>query len=696
MSGPAPCRRGASPVVVVLAFLRASSAWGQPLSEPTAAPQGEVPAENCTVIQAPPSPPVGTVSHLDAAEIERRGAGSLPDVLDQEIGVEVNRSPKAGATLQLRGFDERSMQVLFEGIPLREVYDGHYDPQALATFALGAVDVERGVSSVLYGPNAVGGVIHLRAPTACRSTADVATWSGVPLDGHLPRAGGRATACVKASDVTAFLGGGYERGWGYALSHDYAATTQNAAFHEEGGRRDGSDFTRASASGLVRWAPRRSAAVTLFVDALRSPRGIPPFEGAGYVRFWRFGLYDSLLVGVSGVYGPPPDDLPDTWGFREVRVRAWTHLHRDEIRDYQDASYERLTTNPLAWFVASAYANEIWGASAQSTWALSHGNRLTTSLSYGLDRNRQREIPVPRGAAAETTWGPWEHYASHTVSGALEDVQRLGAWRLTTGVGAGGLMPLQEQLRGTDYPVTRRVLPALEGRAVLDWEAEGLRPMLAVGHKVRLPTLKELFSNALGGNPDLQAERAWMAEIGLDTTDRGLVGLRTSTRLFVNGIQDLIERYRDTYGNVGRALTTGLEVETRYVPLTHLALVAGYRYLYARDLDHDRPLDYRAPHRVRLGAQATSSWGLRGSLDAGFNAGQSAWYADALTGEWVEDRIPGYAVLDAHLRYEAPGVPWLTPYVFLDAFNLLDADYAVGSFDPRPGRELTLGVGGRL
>ena len=57
MSGPAPCRRGASPVVVVLAFLRASSAWGQPLSEPTAAPQGEVPAENCTVIQALPSPP---------------------------------------------------------------------------------------------------------------------------------------------------------------------------------------------------------------------------------------------------------------------------------------------------------------------------------------------------------------------------------------------------------------------------------------------------------------------------------------------------------------------------------------------------------------------------------------------------------------------------------------------------------------
>jgi iron complex outermembrane receptor protein/outer membrane receptor for ferrienterochelin and colicins len=663
-------------------------------AEPDSGAAEDEPA-NCTVIQAPPSPPVGSVSRLDAEEIERRGARTLPDVLALEPSVEVNRSPKAGASLQLRGFDERAVLLLFEGIPIREVYDGHFDPGALPTFALASMEIERGVTSVLHGPNAAGGVISLKAPTACARTADVAAYAGVPLAGHLPLAGARATGCVRVSDVTAFLSGGYERSWGYALSGDYAQTPQNTSFHEQGGRRDGSDHDRATVATLVRWAPRPNKSLSLFVDALRSPRGIPPFEGSGYVRYWRFGVYDSLLVGLSGVYGPAPEDLPVAWGFRELHVRAYTHLHRDELRDYEDASYERLTTNPLAFFVASAYANETYGAAVQTSWALNAGNRLATSLAYTLDRNRQREIPVPRGVA-ETTWGPREHYASHSLSLAVEDTQRLGAWRLTAGAGASGLALLQEEIRGKDYPVTERILPAFEGRAVVDWEPiDGLRPMVAFGHKVRLPMLKELFSNSVGGNPDLEAERAWMVEAGLDTTDLPGPGFSTSTRVFFNDIRDLIQKYRDAYANVGHALTAGLELEARYAPVAFLQLVTAYRYLYSRDLDNDRPLDYRAAHRVRLGAQASSAWGLRGSLDATFASGQRAYYADALTG-WVEDRLPGYALLHAHLRYDVAASSWAGLYLFLDAFNLLDAAYAVGSFDPRPGRELTLGVGGRM
>lgn len=655
-------------------------------------PVEEDPAYSSVITGKRPFSP-GTVVKLDKDEIALRGARNLPEALATEPGVEVSRSPKAGSTLQIRGFDEKSVLLLFEGIPIREVYDGHFNIASLPIFSFDSVELEKGVASLLYGPNSAGGILKMKAPNVCDKVADVNVF-GKASGSAEAMFGGQAEACVKISDVTLFAGIGHEESNGYALSGDYEENEHNEQYHENGGTRDGSDYERSSISFLAKYAPAPGKNINLFVDAVRSPRSISPFEGYGYTRYWRFVTYDTLLVGLSGAYGP--NNAPVSFGFRGIKTQLYTHVHRDELRDYEDATYSVLTTNSLAWFRASAYANETYGASIQGAWALNRGNTLDVSLRYNFDFHRQREIPVP-DEGEEGEWTAWEKYMSHTFTAAIEDTQLLGPWRLNAGFSANGMSLLAQKIRDKSYSVDKRVIPGFEGRLTAEYSPiEGLWLTIAAGHKVRYPMLKELFSNAVGGNPNLGSERAWTAEAGLDTNGLLLNGLHTSVRFFGNSVRDLIDKYRDVYSNIGRSVIAGAELEIRYKPVELLQFHAGYRYLFTRDLESGKPLDYRTPHRVVLGERLFFKFGLTLSLEAIFSSGQEAYYVDSASGEWVEDKLSSFALLNAHLRYERTIGDFSKAYLYIDGFNLLDADYCIGSFEPRAGREIIIGIGSRI
>jgi outer membrane cobalamin receptor len=648
-----------------------------------------------TVVVGARSDAPGTSKHIGGDELVLRGAMNLPEALLLEPDVEINESPKQGSAMQIRGFDERASLLAVDGIPVREVYDGHFDISSLTAVLMESVIIERGVTSVLHGPGSMGGVVTILSPSACGGVRlDGSLFGANPFYGRLLDWGGALKACGQWSNLTLNMGGGYQRSEGYALPGDFTETPQNAQYHEGGGLRDGSDYTRAAASLVLKHAPSKNKGFTILFDSLLAPRGIPPFEGAGYTRYWRFASYASYLAGISGWYAP--GSAPAAWGFAGLRAMGYAHVHRDEIRDYEDATYGRLTTNPLAWFVASAYANETCGAALQTSWALNKGNRLDIALHYDLDVHREREIPVPRGEE-ETGWTPWDHYYAHTFSGAVEDTQVLGNWRLVAGFGAGGMSLLARDLRGKSYSVSHRVLPALEGRILIERSlGEKLLFLIAGGHKARFPTLKELFSETVGGNPYLEVERAWMLETGIDGSDVPAAGLESSVRLFCNVIQDLIEMYRDSYANVGRALTAGGELEVGYRPAPFLQLFAGYRYLFARDLENNRPLDYRTPHRVILGLRFFTRFGLTGAVEVLYGSGQRSTYFDSLAGAWQEDRLPGCVIVNGRLRYELPVGTAVRLSLLLDGRNLFDAGYVVGSFEPRPGREIMFGLGIRL
>lgn len=63
--------------------------------------------------------------------------------------------------VKVRGFDSRQVPVYFDGVPIYVPYDGNLDLARILTNNLGAVEVSKGYSSLLQGPNQMGGAINI-------------------------------------------------------------------------------------------------------------------------------------------------------------------------------------------------------------------------------------------------------------------------------------------------------------------------------------------------------------------------------------------------------------------------------------------------------------------------------------------------------------------------------------------------------
>lgn len=102
-----------------------------------------------------------------------------PDVLTQEQMLEQNKVNAAQAiatlpgvvmqksgnrneyTIKVRGFDSRQVPVFFDGIPTYVPYDGNLDLARFTTNDLASIEVNKGYTSLLQGPNLMGGAINI-------------------------------------------------------------------------------------------------------------------------------------------------------------------------------------------------------------------------------------------------------------------------------------------------------------------------------------------------------------------------------------------------------------------------------------------------------------------------------------------------------------------------------------------------------
>jgi outer membrane receptor protein involved in Fe transport len=225
----------------------------------------------------------------------------------------------------------------------------------------------------------------------------------------------------------------------------------------------------------------------------------------------------------------------------------------------------------------------------------------------------------------------------------------------------------------------------------------------AAGRAVRAPTYVERYINTARedpqgnvGTPDLQAERAWNAEGGLDWTVPGLA-LRATA--FWRRTDSLIDYVRDgpdggavfRARNVFEAEAAGVEVTAqagwRFSPEQALRLSAAYAYTdvqidagaFAAG-DFKYVLDH-SPHLVQGRAAA--------------EAGRALLSVEALhkTRVGLDAVTVAHARLALALRPHADGPP---AQVYVEARNAFDARYTEVFGAPMPGRLWLAGLRLRL
>jgi vitamin B12 transporter len=298
-----------------------------------------------------------TVDRIDAAEIERRQATRVVDLLRTLPGVAVTQagSPGKVASLFVRGTSSAHTLVLLDGVVLNDPTLGAFDASTATPEGLDRIEVVRGPYSALYGSGAVGGVIQLltRAPAGRTFRLRLAAGSD-----DFARAG---LAVAASSGPIAFdLAGHLRQGEGALANDDFDA-------------RDGQLRVDARPDGAWR--------VGLLARAAHAEAGLP-LDWAGAATPRRRQEWESTLVA-----------LPLDWhgANRSLELRFSRLDGELAVADPDDpfAASRATTGREQARGVLAQRFGEDWSLAAGADWQRETAT-TATAFGPGLADARQR------------------------------------------------------------------------------------------------------------------------------------------------------------------------------------------------------------------------------------------------------------------------------------------------------------------
>jgi outer membrane receptor for ferrienterochelin and colicins len=105
------------------------------------------------------------VNTISATQIGQRGAANLNEVLNYETNNFVSNDNILGSSVNIGGVGGQNVKILINGIPLTGRENGNIDLGQINLPNIKKVEMIQGPMSVMYGSNALGGVINLITAT---------------------------------------------------------------------------------------------------------------------------------------------------------------------------------------------------------------------------------------------------------------------------------------------------------------------------------------------------------------------------------------------------------------------------------------------------------------------------------------------------------------------------------------------------
>ncbi|WP_425537981.1 TonB-dependent receptor plug domain-containing protein [Myxococcus stipitatus] len=583
---------------------------------------------------------------ITRSEILATGARDASELLSAHPGLQVVQT-FAGASVQVQGLGPEYVLVLVDGERVAGRVAGGVDLSRLSLEDVEQVEIVKGPSSVLYGSDAVGGVVNFITRRARQ-----------PLGGELRVAYGElnrldldATGEARGERWGLRVSGGMQRRSSYDLQPSDEGTT--------GSSLEGFDL---SASGDV----KGEGAFSLEGSAgfsRRTQRGVD--LGVAGAVFDRASRDTSMTARMA-----PSWTLGDE---ATLRVEgSYTHFQRRYLRDQRRATALDTVEDTRE---QQARVGTQLDARVGERHAFVVGAEVLGEL---LAADRLDTGQGERGRAAL--------YAQDS-------------WTLATGpqlvVVPGARVDVDTQF-GT--AVTPRLAAKVDP---LSWLT--LRGSHGWGY--RAPGFQELlldFENptvgyAVRGNPDLKPERSRSFSVSAELRPLGSSLVWVSA--FQHSLRDMIgtslqqqsEGQLFTYVNVARARVRGGEVGLRQRLPWRLSGEVSYSLTDGRDESMNRALEGQARHRFT--AQATwrhREWGLETWARAAL-VGERPFYPDT-DGDGVANPYQSkpYVTVDARVAWR----PRESLQFFVLGSNLADAGNATDL--PIPPRAFQAGVSFRL
>ncbi len=101
------------------------------------------------------------VTTINAKEIANRGANTLNDVLKNELNYYISNDNILGSSVNIGGVGGQNVKILVNGVPITGRENGNVDLGLINLNNVKRIETIQGPMSVLYGSNALGGVINI-------------------------------------------------------------------------------------------------------------------------------------------------------------------------------------------------------------------------------------------------------------------------------------------------------------------------------------------------------------------------------------------------------------------------------------------------------------------------------------------------------------------------------------------------------
>ncbi|MCC6316701.1 MAG: TonB-dependent receptor [Gemmatimonadaceae bacterium] len=418
-------------------------------------------------------------------------AAPLSDALRELPFVLVRQNSRGEVELSVRGSDSRQAAVLFDGLPLTTGWDHRSDASAFPLSGVGTIVVVRGLSSVLQGPNALGGVIDLGVVS---DRSERVRGESLRLATGFDQLGTQAYHLDWARGIRAGAGEWTFRAGGGLRDREAIALSGGVSdkYTTDSHRLTNSDVRQRDLYTALRYQTAGGAWVGGSYSANAMERGVVPELHVTAPRFWRYPDQTRHLGVVSLGTGRRRTPL----GSGDLEVVVGQNNSSLFIESFLNAQYDSIVATER-------------GRERTSTARLLADHSLGAGeLRTAFTATRVRYTETLNAAA------PSEYEQNLWSSGVEVDMPIAGALRASAGYAADGSTTPE-----TGGKTSLGRLSEWGGRFGLSTMALGNRVRFhtSVSRRARFAALRELYSGALNRfepNPTLQPERLVGAELG--------------------------------------------------------------------------------------------------------------------------------------------------------------------------------------
>ncbi len=601
------------------------------------------------------------VSVINKNIITNSDAISVSEIAKYIPSLKLQTNSRGESQFFLRGYGVRQLALFFDNVPLSIPWDNRIDLSLIPTESINSVTVYGGVPSVLFGANTLGGVISVKSFVPIKNknesnfTIQLGSSSSQEYSGSYSR---------KINALSYLASFSYDKSDNYNLPNSIkdAYTGSNVRLN--------SDHKKFTGFVKLDYNLDENSKISLSTSYIDAEKGVPPETNVHKPRFWRYPLWQKLTFILNGNH-----NLSSKIG--QLKYALSLTKFNMKIDQYADRFYRKIEDNEedndLTFYGRAVYSYFI-GSSSMLSLAASglnstHGERF---LSSGEIENIYAQNILSVGSEYEF------HKEKYSIL--------VGAGLDNQSTPKTGNKPKQESEITVNF------------KTKFDYYfADNISTQLVLGKKTRFPTLRELYSGALGRfipNPNLKSEAAYNIESNWKyIVNKNKFNLSFFYSLLNNGIQRITlpgKQFKRI--NKNQIRTWGIEFSSKINFTKKINIDFNFSYLNSFAKNKESEFQDTLEYKPQIISGFLLNYIVANNLNLDMELNYIGKEFGLREGSKFYQKLPDYFLLNLRISYNYKISKNVNVETFFRVNNLLDKLYFTQWSLPEPGRQFLFGL----